>query len=380
MKYLFLAIFCCLFNEVKAQNKDIDIRELFSSIVFISDSIPATQIINGKEYEIILKDPLTNKSKNLKGFKLGSGFFISKDLDIYLVTAAHVAKNLSVNAKLNYQSRNGKKREVTIKNLTTSSSNEVNWILHPTADVAVLHIPLEIIETDYFKALDVGSIGHTALMEKLEGPDRLKEVTVFGFPLGLGVSQNAISPITKNLRPSSDIIYLPRFDNQIINPFFLLDDPSISGFSGGPVMHVFEYNRNGYRPDSGVEPTITGLVHGTINDKTGGLAAIVPSIKIMETINLAPSYNGKYVFRYSNGEIWSEVIYKDGIPWEVISNFAPDGKPQDKGTLKNGTGRLNIYNEEGKQMWVFFFKNGKAEGNASVMTKAEKKKYAPKKN
>jgi len=380
MKYfLIITLFCCL-NQVKAQNKDIEIRELFSSIVFISDSIPLEKIVNNKRYEIVLKDPINGKLKDLKGFKFGSGFFIAKDLDVYLVTAAHVAKNLSVDAKLTYQSNKDIKREVRLKKLIETNTRKINWILHPTADVAVLHIPLKIIETDYFKSLNLGFIGYSGIMRKLVGPDRLKELTVFGFPLGLGVTFNSITPITKNLRPASDIIYLPRFDNKIVNPFFLLDDPSISGFSGGPVMRVYGNIRDSYRPESGIQPTIVGLVHGTINDKTGGFAAIVPGIKILETIGLAPSYNGKYTFHYPNGSIWSEVIYKNGTAWEVISNFGPDGNPQDKGTLKNGTGELNIYNEEGEIKWTFFFKNGKSIGNAAIMTKAEKEKYGIGKN
>lgn len=368
----------CSVIQVKAQNKDVDIRDLFSSIVYITDSIPATNTINNKEYEIVLKDPKSGKLKDLKGFKLGTGFFVSKDLDVYLVTAAHVAAGLSTNTKLTYLSKSGKKRELYISKLLEPNAKKINWILHPTADVALLHIPLKIIETDYFEKLDLGFIGHSGIMGELKVPDRLEEITVFGFPLGLGVSFNTIAPITKNLRPASDIIYLPRFDNKIINPFFLLDDPSISGFSGGPVMRVFSYDRTGFRPDSGVQPTITGLVHGTINDKTGGFAAIVPGIKILETIDLAPSYNGEFIFRYPNGSVWSEVIYKNGIPWEVLSNFGPDGKPQDKGTLKNGNGERFIYNEKGEKMWVQFYKNGRYTGNAGIMTKDEMEKYGKK--
>ena len=177
-------------------------------------------------------------------------------------------------------------------------------------------------------------------------------------------------------KPASDIIYLQRFDNKKVNPFFLLDDPSISGFSGGPVMRVISIDRTvGFRPGISVQPTITGLVHGTINDKTGGFAAIVPGVQILETINLAPSYNGKYIYRYSNGNVWSEVIYKNGIPWTVVSNFGPDGKPQDKGTLKNGNGELYIYNEDGEKEWIFIFKNGSYIGNAAIMTKSEKAKF-----
>ncbi len=378
MKYTLIVLICCFVNKIVAQNKDVDIRDLFSSIVYITDSIPVTNIVNNKEYEIVLKDPKNGKLKELKGFKLGTGFFISNDFDVYLVTAAHVAKGLSINTKLTYQSKKGNKREITIDKLIKGNPKNINWILHPTADVAVLHVPLDIIETDYFENLDLGFIGKSGIMDKLEGPDRLEEITVFGFPLGLGVSFSSIAPVTKNLRPASDIIYLPRFDNKVLNPFFLLDDPSISGFSGGPVMRVFSVKKTEFRPESGVQPTITGLVHGTINDKTGGFAAIVPGIKIIETIDLAPSFNGKHVFKYPNGSIWSEIIYKNGIPWEVLSNFGPDGKPQDKGSLKNGNGERYIYNEEGEKKWVLFYKNGRYTGNAGVMTKAELKKYGKK--
>jgi len=346
MKHIIQIIFFCFLSQIRAQNNDIEIRDLFSSIVFISDTISVKKNIKGKQ-------------NNIKALKFGSGFLIYKHLDTYLVTAAHVAKDLSINTMLTYQSINGKKREVGIKKLLNNAKT-INWILHPTADIAILHIPLKVTESDNFYSLNLNAISYAGIMDELEVPDRLKEVTVFGFPLGLGVSKNKIAPITKNLRPASDILYLPRFDNKISNPFFLLDDPSISGFSGGPVMQVHVINNNKkIRERFKIQPTITGLVHGTINGRAGGFAAIVPGKLILETIDMAPSYNGVYIFKYPNGSLWSEVIYKNGIPWEVISNFDPNGNAQDKGSLKNGNGELFIYDETGKKEVVQYFKNGK---------------------
>jgi len=148
--------------------------------------------------------------------------------------------------------------------------------------------------------------------------------------------------------------------NKKTDQFFLLDDPSISGFSGGPVMEIRYPPTNNFKEvlNFSISPNIYGLVHGTINDKTGGFAAIVPAKRIIETIDLAPSFNGKYTFYYPNSKIWSERIYKNGIAWEVISNFNPEGKQQDKGTLKGGNGYLNIYNEKGILKWKYYYKNG----------------------
>ena len=81
---------------------------------------------------------------------------------------------------------------------------------------------------------------------------------------------------------------MPRFDNNKPSVFFLLDDPSISGFSGSPVFELptqlvvgtTQTFVNAYR--------LMGLVHGSIGDKTGGgFAAIVPSKYIVETIKMA---------------------------------------------------------------------------------------------
>ncbi|WP_271785318.1 toxin-antitoxin system YwqK family antitoxin [Aquimarina algiphila] len=273
-----------------SQNQDKIIRQLFSSIVFLTENRPHIKIIEGKKYEILKKDPVTNTIEPILETFSGTGFFINKGVDIYLVTAAHVAMFKTYSPTIIYNDINNVKR--TIK-----------------------------------------------------------------------------------LSASSDIVYLNQRNKNFKNPFFLLDDPSIGGFSGGPVLNIdqsFINNRiYNFLPYTGRPLKIVGLIHGTIKDNLGGFAAIVPSFQILETIDMCPSLSGVHTFYYPNGKIWSKVIYKNGIPNEVLSNFKTDGTQQDKGSLKNGTGTLKIYNEKGRLVIVEKYKNGKFLDSNVVLTEGE---------
>lgn len=57
---------------------------------------------------------------------------------------------------------------------------------------------------------------------------------------------------------------------------------------------------------------------------------------------------GKYSYFHDNGKLWTERIYKQGKLLEVLNNFDRLGKKGNPGTLKNGNGRLYLYNEEGR--------------------------------
>lgn len=69
--------------------------------------------------------------------------------------------------------------------------------------------------------------------------------------------------------------------------------------------------------------------------------------------------NGKYQCFHENGQLWTEKIYNNGLLWQVISNYDKNGKKKDKGTLKNGTGTLKIYNSEGRLSRIAEFVNGR---------------------
>ncbi|HYG38313.1 MAG TPA: hypothetical protein VD908_06835 [Cytophagales bacterium] len=57
--------------------------------------------------------------------------------------------------------------------------------------------------------------------------------------------------------------------------------------------------------------------------------------------------NGSFKYFHDNRQLWTERIYKDGKLIEVLSNYNRKGKKNNPGTIKNGTGTLNIYDADG---------------------------------
>ncbi|WP_034044561.1 toxin-antitoxin system YwqK family antitoxin [Wocania ichthyoenteri] len=346
-------------NFSHSQYIDSDLRKVFSSVVLIGDSIPKIHVINGKKYDVYLHDKLTNKLIHFKDQSSGSGFLITKGLDDYLITAEHVARNIGANGFIRFRNIKDKNIEIKISDLLPEHAKKLDWVYHPIADVAVLHLGLNQKDSLYKKNIGLSFLNFDEIKSNFSTLDRYGELTVLGFPLNHILSKKNYSPITKNLRPASDIISLNRFDKKhITNEFFLLDDPSISGFSGGLVIETFHHSVEKSGNNYTIKPSILGLVHGTVNGKSGGFAAILPSKYIIEAINMAPSTSGKYTYRYPDGSIWSEVILKNGLHWEVISNFNPNGKPQEKGNLKDGNGSFYSYNEEGTLIYIYMYKKG----------------------
>ncbi|MEP1488469.1 MAG: hypothetical protein ABJK28_08575 [Algibacter sp.] len=347
---IFISSIC--YSQYKAN--DDELRDYFSSILYLTENSTKTEKINGKLYEVIYREPWTGKILEKKNPSIGSGFFIMRGIDIYLVTAEHVARMLTSSSAVKFKGRDGKKKEFKISDLIKGENiiKKLNWIRHPKADVAVLHLGLYNEVIGDVTPMDYGTLGRT-----LSAPNRFNEITILGFPLGLGLTPNSISPISLNTHSASDIVYFSRFDNGITNPFVIMDDPSVGGFSGGPAMEIRKTNNNSPKIDSKpvkFQSKIVGLVHGTLG---GGFSAIVPSSQIRETLELAPKYSGEYVFYYPNGNVWSKRIYKNGLPWKVISNFDPNGTPQEKGTLKDGKGTLYVWNENGTFAELLTFKN-----------------------
>lgn len=342
---------------------DEELRDYFSSVMYLSENSSKTEKINGKLYEVVYRNPWTGELLEIKKPGVGSGFFLTRGIDIYLVTAEHVARMLNSSSSVKFKGWDGQKKEFIISGLRKDKNipKKLNWIRHPTADIAILHLGTfkEVIK-------DVNPMDYDILAKNLSAPNRFNEITILGFPLGLGLTPKSISPISLNTHSASDIVYFPRFDNSITNPFIIMDDPSVGGFSGGPAMEIRKTPKNSPSIDGEpirLQSKIIGLVHGTLG---GGFSAIVPSSQIKETLMLAPKYNGEYVFYYPNGKVWSKRIYKDGLPYNVISNFDPNGIPQEKGTLKNGEGTLYVWNEKGTIAELLIFKNGDYRGGSYI--------------
>jgi antitoxin component YwqK of YwqJK toxin-antitoxin module len=75
---------------------------------------------------------------------------------------------------------------------------------------------------------------------------------------------------------------------------------------------------------------------------------------------------GKQIYHYDNGQLGSEVIYKQGVPWTIVRSFNEDGKPQG-GNLKEGEGTFYVYSKDKHLKKIEHYKLG-------VLVKKEKVK------
>jgi len=77
---------------------------------------------------------------------------------------------------------------------------------------------------------------------------------------------------------------LIRFDTKTPSDFFTLENPSVGGYSGGPVFDLGYIIVGAMTTNTG--PTIChGIMHGTISDTTGGkIAAVTPCSYVKDII------------------------------------------------------------------------------------------------
>ena len=338
----------------------LDINSFVKSVAFIYEPRIKTEIKNGKHYEVYLKDISTNRVEPLLDPVTGSAFFVSQEFDYYMVTASHVAKVISPNTRVILSDSLQKPFSIPINQIVQIENNKISWVEHKEADVSVIKLDIDRLLELLNKGVKIDFIPTYAINYELEAPRRDIEITVYGYPLNYPLRLDPgsrISSITKSYKASSDLIDMPRFDNKIVSTFFLVDDPSVGGFSGGPVISLPQtIFRGSLILNSKVG--VVGIVHGTINGKAGGFGAITPSKYIIETIAMAPGFNGIKIYEYSNGKLWSEREYKNGRPWNIISNYDHNGNPHEKGSLKEGNGTIYLYDESGSLIQIRYYKNG----------------------
>jgi S1-C subfamily serine protease len=201
--------------------------------------------------------------------EIGTAIFIAKNNEPFLLTASHVVKNMNALAYVILSDTNGVPTKVLLTELLGGSS----FIDHPTADLAKAKINVTAINTPFLS----GRCFPYEQIDITNNPiSKDIELTTIGFPLGLGAVGAKFSPLTYRTYVASPVITLPRFDNHVPSDFIILELPSIGGYSGGPTFDL------GYVISGGMTTTkentiLHGIVHGTIQDQTGGkLAAITP--------------------------------------------------------------------------------------------------------
>lgn len=271
-------LIACLLWAVRSPTQTMD--QFSGAVVFLYKTEQHPVLKNEK--------PVIKDGKNVleTKIKFGTGFLVTPDGSaLLLVTAEHVTADIKSDFRAIVRGDNDTPVDMSSEDLT--GTKNVTWVSHKTEDVAValLHPSKDVMSKllGHFMQESFISSGVTA-------PSRDRPLTALGFPLMLGAVEH-FSPISRESKPSSGLITLPRFDTKKPAIFFLLSDPSIAGFSGAPLLltaapFTTPDGKLAFSPTKGIH--CVGIVHGTINDETGGkMAAITPSIYIIETIDKA---------------------------------------------------------------------------------------------
>jgi len=273
--YVFILIILFTISNISTTQEGNLLNDLSSTVVYLLQEDVDIIRINNEMYEIWLKvidgkkPDSTNIKPYIKPFS-GTGFFIYNNKnDLYLVTAAHVAQNISNNSWVILKGPSDV--PIKLKLVDIVGSKNISWVIHPTADIAVVKLrPSEKINNNY---LQQRFLPLELCLKELVSPPRDVQLTIMGFPLGLGVDKN-FSPLTLHTKASSGLVEMNRFDTGIKSTFFLCEDPSLGGYSGAPCFDTSIYTI-GSMTTTGGGMKIYGLIHGTIS-QGGGLTAVVP--------------------------------------------------------------------------------------------------------
>lgn len=216
-----------------------------------------------------VRTPIGNDTENV-----GTGIFISNQNKAYLVTAEHVAKTTTADTYIVYCDSSSKPiiRKISYLNAT------LDWHFHKVADICCLEIDV----TKNLDLLNGRCFPYDHIETDINLISRDNELTCVGFPNGLGAI-GKFTPFTFRSYFSSNLIRLLRFDNHTPCDFLCLENPSVGGYSGGPVFDL-GYQIVGAMTTTKDKTRLYGIMHGTISDKTGGKIAAVTPISYLKDL------------------------------------------------------------------------------------------------
>lgn len=221
------------------------------------------QLTRDQTFNVVLHIRTPVSADNVK---VGTGMFLIKGNELYLLTATHVAVTTNAATEIVVSDSVGNSQTIPIKQF----SRLLDWKHHPIADLSALQLfprpsILPLLKNRFFpfEQLNLNN----------PPPSRDAYLTCVGFPRGLGAT-GKFSPFTFRSHAASSLITLLRADTNTPSDFFALENPSVGGYSGGPVFEL-GYVELG-AATSFIGPTIChGIMHGTISDDTGGKIAMV---------------------------------------------------------------------------------------------------------
>ena len=260
------------------KGKTIVVNRIIILTIFI---VLANTTLGQEEGFIATADQLAITVVNLRKLgtngvdSVGTGCFIEKNGELYIITAAHVAKMMDIHSDVIIQGKNNKPVKLALFTLALP----IEWKFHDKADLAILKLTptQEVIQ----KYLQERFIPYNTIDTSEVSIPRNTQLTVIGFPLGYGV-QEYFSPLTFRTFPSSGLITLKRADTKTLQTFIILENPSVGGYSGGPVFDLGIIQSGVMEMRSG-RTKLHGFIHGTISDETGGkMAAITPAFYVKD--------------------------------------------------------------------------------------------------
>jgi hypothetical protein len=207
---------------------------------------------------------------NSTQFDVGSGVFVARNGDnLFLVTATHVARTCTAATELILSDHTGNATGLRLLDFNA----DLAWQHHSVADISVLQVIPDAALAPHlegrFLSYDHFHLDRTPVSRDFE-------LTSVGFPNGLG-ARGMFSPLTYRSYASSAFITMNRADTKTPCDFFMLENPSMGGYSGCPVFDL-GYMVVGSMTTTKERTVCYGIMHGTVSDTTGGkLAAVTPS-------------------------------------------------------------------------------------------------------
>jgi len=251
--------------------------DLSTTLVHLKGDVAMTEAINGIPFEVWLKIPGTNAWLPKRTTMAGTGFFVSSAKLLYLVTAKHIALQINEDFSATVSTNRTQPTTLKISDLLGKSNPRPTWLHHKDADVSV-H-PLNPDVSIFGQHLAHHFMAFEMLEASTNAPSRDIPITTMGFAFNLG-STEVFSPISKESRAASGLLN----ENSVY--YFLLQDPSIDGFSGAPVIDTAGMYFSGAALLAAQRSVkCLGLISATRTDSSGGkMAIVIPSLYIRELI------------------------------------------------------------------------------------------------
>ena len=190
-----------------------------------------------------------------------------------MVTATHVKNDVDSSTIIVFGDINNKSYTDALSSIKIG-----DWISHRVADLSIIELDINKL-SKYYSGRFLPSnevLGDFSVSRDVE-------LTVTGFPRGLGTALTGsahFSPFTFRSFPSSNILTLNRADTNTPCEFYCLENPSMVGYSGGPVFDL-GYLKTPLMQQNYGSTLIKGFVHGTMSDNTGGKIALITPAKYL---------------------------------------------------------------------------------------------------